>query len=210
MNVIFIEKTKIKVEDNRLFINYISDHYNQLYYKYRQFCKEKDYQWDEDIFQDTIVNCYSAITKKGKLQDTSNQGIENYFFKSFKMNLMREKQYARNQKRDLNVEADDVDVMYEEWTNNNKEDARTKILSDMWKDFSCLYIMMLVEDNWDDEHFYLFRLKHLCNMTYKQLTDKTGIKGVRQKILDVKQWLKDNLTKEEINKAFQLAYGNLL
>lgn len=210
MNVIFIEKTRIKVEDNRLFINYISDHYNQLYYKYRQFCKEKDYQWDEDIFQDTIVNCYSAITKKGKLQDTSNQGIENYFFKSFKMNLMREKQYARNQKRDLNVEADDVDVMYEEWTNNNKEDARTKILSDMWKDFSCLYIMMLVEDNWDDEHFYLFRLKHLCNMTYKQLTDKTGIKGVRQKILDVKQWLKDNLTKEEINKAFQLAYGDLL
>lgn len=210
MNVIFIEKTRIKVEDNRLFINYISDHYNQLYYKYRQFCKEKDYQWDEDIFQDTIVNCYSAITKKGKLQDTSNQGIENYFFKSFKMNLMREKQYARNQKRDLNVEADDVDVMYEEWTNNNKEDSRTKIVSDMWKDFSCLYIMMLVEDNWDDEHFYLFRLKHLCNMTYKQLTDKTGIKGVRQKILDVKQWLKDNLTKEEINKAFQLAYGDLL
>lgn len=210
MNVIFIEKTKIKVEDNRLFINYISDHYNQLYYKYRQFCKEKDYQWDEDIFQDTIVNCYSAITKKGKLQDTSNQGIENYFFKSFKMNIMREKQYARNQKRDLNVEADDVDVMYEEWCNNNKEDSRTKILSDMWKDFSCLYIMMLVEDNWDDEHFYLFRLKHLCNMTYKQLTDKTGIKGVRQKILDVKQWLKDNLTKEDINKAFQLAYGDLL
>lgn len=210
MNVIFIEKTRIKVEDNRLFINYISDHYNQLYYKYRQFCKEKDYQWDEDIFQDTIVNCYSAITKKGKLQDTSNQGIENYFFKSFKMNIMREKQYARNQKRDLNVEADDVDVMYEEWCNNNKEDSRTKILSDMWKDFSCLYIMMLVEDNWDDEHFYLFRLKHLCNMTYKQLTDKTGIKGVRQKILDVKQWLKDNLTKEEINKAFQLAYGDLL
>lgn len=210
MNVIFIEKTRIKVEDNRLFINYISDHYNQLYYKYRQFCKEKDYQWDEDIFQDTIVNCYSAITKKGKLQDTTSQGIENYFFKSFKMNLMREKQYARNQKRDLNVEADDVDVMYEEWTNNNKEDSRTKIVSDMWKDFSCLYIMMLVEDNWDDEHFYLFRLKHLCGMTYKQLTDKTGIKGVRQKILDVKQWLKDNLTKEEINKAFQLAYGDLL
>lgn len=210
MNVIFIEKTRIKVEDNRLFINYISDHYNQLYYKYRQFCKEKDYQWDEDIFQDTILNCFNAITKKGKLQDTSNQGIENYFFKSFKMNLMREKQYARNQKRDLNVEADDVDVMYEEWCNNNKEDSRTKILSDMWKDFSCLYIMMLVEDNWDDEHFYLFRLKHLCNMTYKQLTDKTGIKGVRQKILDVKQWLKDNLTKEEINKAFQLAYGDLL
>ena len=210
MNGIFIEKTRIKVEDNRLFINYISGHYNQLYYKYRQFCKEKYYQWDEDIFQDTIVNCYSAITKKGKLQDTSNQGIENYFFKSFKMNLMREKQYARNQKRDLNVEADDVDVMYEEWTNNNKEDARTKIVSDMWKDFSCLYIMMLVEEQFDDEHFYLFRLKHLCNMTYKQLTDKTGIKGVRQKILDVKQWLKDNLTKEDINKAFQLAYGDLL
>lgn len=209
MNVIFIEKT-IKVEDNRLFINYISDHYNQLFYKYRQFCKEKDYQWDEDIFQDTIVNCYSAITKKGKLQDTSNQGIENYFFKSFKMNLMREKQYARNMKRDLNVEADDVDVMYEEWTNNNKEDARTKILSDMWKDFSCLFIMMLVEENWDEQHFHLFKLKHLCNMTYKQIADKTGIKGVRQKILDVKQWLKDNLTKEEINKAFQLAYGDLL
>lgn len=196
--------------DNTTFINYINDNYKQLYYKYRQFCKEKAYDWDEDIFQDTILKCYEAITKKGKLEDTTNQGIENYFFKAFKMNIQREGQYARNQKRDLNYSSEKVSQVYEEWYNSNNTDAKTKLANDLFKDFSCLYIMHRVEDNFDNEHFYLFKLKTLCGYTYKQLSEKTGWKGVRQKILAVKNWLKDNLSREELNKAFQAMYGDLL
>ena len=198
------------MQDNTTFINYINDHYDELYYKYRQFCKEKNYAWDEDIFQDTILKCYEAIERKGKLEDTSNQGIENYFFISFKMNLKREGQYARNQKRDLNYSSEKISSAYEDWYNATKEDSRTKLINDLYKDFATLYIMTVVEEHFDNEHFYLFKLKQLCGYTYKQLSEKTGIRGARQKVLDVKSWLKNNLTKEEINKAFQAMYGDLL
>jgi hypothetical protein len=198
------------MKDNTTFINYINDHYDELYYKYRQFCKEKDYEWDEDIFQDTIVKCHDAIVKKGRLEDTTNQGIENYFFKSFKMNIQREKQYARNCKRDMNYTTDEVNQLYEDWFNKNADSSRTKLVSDLYKDFATLYIMMVVEENFDGEYFYLFKLKQLCNYTYKQLTEKTGIRGARQKVLDVKNWLKTNLTKDELNKAFISMYGDLL
>lgn len=198
------------MEDATIFINYISGHYDELYYKYRQFCKEKNYGWDEDIFQDTILKCYEAIERKGKLDDTTNQGIENYFFISFKMNIKREGQYARNQKRDLNYSSEKISSAYEEWYNANKEDSRTKLINDLYKDFATLYIMTVVEENFENDYFYLFKLKQLCGYTYKQLSEKTGIRGVRQKVLDVKSWLKDNLTKDEINKAFQAMYGDLL
>ena len=198
------------MQDNKLFIEYINDHYDELYYKYRQFCKEKNYAWDEDIFQDTILKCHDAIAKRGRLDDTSSQGIENYFFISFKLNIKREGQYARNQKRDLNYSSENINAAYEDWYNANKDDSRAKLINDLFVDFSTLYIMMLVEKNFDNEHFYLFKLKTLCGYTYKQLSDKTSIKGVRQKVLDVKNWLKDNLSKDEINKAFISMYGDLL
>ena len=70
--------------------------------------------------------------------------------------------------------------------------------------------MSKVEDNFDQEHFYLFRIKTLGNLTYKQLQQKTNIKGARQKVIDVKNFLKNNVTKEEINDAFQQMYSDLL
>ena len=199
------------MEDKTRFINYINDHYNQLKLKYRRFCIEKDYQWDEDIFSDTILSCYSAIEKKGKLNDTSNQGIENYFFRSFKQNLQREKQYCRVSKRDLNYSSENINEVYEEWYNENNSPAKTKLLNDLWKDFATLYVLTKVEDNFDSEHFLLFRLKYLIpQMTYKKLQEKTQAKKCRQKVVNVKNWVKDNVTKQEIKKVFTLMYGDLI
>lgn len=47
-------------------------------------------------------------------------------------------------------------------------------------------------------------------MTYAQLSEKTGIKGCRQKVVDVKNWLKENVTTKEIKDEFEDIYGNLL
>jgi len=198
------------MNDSELFLLYINNHYNYLKFKYINFCREHNYVFDEDIFSDTILKCYEAINKKGKLEDTTDQGIQNYFFISFKMNLKREGQYARNQKRDLNVSSDDIGELYETWYNDNNVSAMEKIKSDLFKDFSVLYIMTVVEDNFDTEHFYLFKLKTLGNLTYKQLQDKTKIKASRQKVINVKNWLKDNVTKDDIKSAFNLMYGNLM
>lgn len=196
--------------DQDLFLNYISNHYNELKYKYLNFCREHNYQWDEDIFSDTILKCYEAIRKKGKLNDTTPQGIENYFFIAFKLNIKREGQYARNNKRDRNVTSDEINDTYEQWYNDNHISAMEKVKSDLFKDFSILYIMMLVENNFDQEHFYLFRIKTLDNLTYKQLQERTKIKASRQKVITVKAWLRENLTKDDIKKAFNEIYGNLL
>ena len=198
------------MSDTDIFMHYINDNYNHLKYKYINFCKEHNYQWDEDIFQDTILKCYEAIAKKGKLNDTTDYGIEAYFFISFKLNLKRDKMYARNQKRDRNVDSDSINELYESWFNDNNISAMDKVKSDLFKDFSILYIMAVVEDNFDQEDFYLFRIKTLGNLTYKQLQDKTKIKASRQKVINVKNFLKENVKKEDIKSAFNLMYGNLM
>lgn len=198
-------------QHNKLFLNYINDHYTLLKNKYRKFCIEKQYDWDEDVFSDTILNCYNAITKKGQLNDTTAQGIENYFFRSFKQNIQREKQYCRVSKRDLNYTSDSLNIAYENWYNETKDSAINKIRTDLYKDFAILYIMHRVEDEFDQEHFRLFNLKTMIpNMTYKKLQEKTHCTGCRQKVVNVKNWVKDNVTKKEITEAFQRIYGNLL
>ena len=199
------------MKDGQKFLKHINDNYTLLKNKYRRFCKEKDYEWDEDIYSDTIIKCYEAIERKGKLDDATEQGIENYFFRSFKQNIQREKQYCRNAKRDLNVKNDDINALYEEYYNANNSSSENKIKSDLWKDFAVLYIMHIVEDNFDNEHTYLFKLKTLIpNMTYKTLQKKTNIKCSRQKVVTVKNWVKENISKDDVNKAFQRMYGNLL
>ena len=197
--------------DARLFLEYINDNYEILKNKYKTMCVQNQLIWDEDVFSNTILSCYNAINKKGKLDDTSNQGIENYFFRSFKQNVQRERQYCRVSKRDLNYNSDSINLAYENWYNDTKDTAINKIRSDLYKDFATLYIMHRVEDEFDAEHFRLFNLKTLIpDMTYKKLQEKTKCTSCRQKVIDVRNWVRNNVTKEEIKKAFNLMYGNLL
>lgn len=190
-----------------IFINYINNHYQELYNRFQAFCNDKNYDFSEDIFQDTIIKCYSLIERKG-LTDISDKGIENYFFMSFKTNLQREKQYARNQKRDSNIV--DLSGVYEQYT-NSQITQQEKLKSDLYKDYATLYLLSKAEEHFDDEHFYLFRLKTFDkNMTYQKLQEKTGIKGVRQKVVDVKKWLKNNVKQSDVRREFEAIYGDLI
>lgn len=199
------------MKDEQLFINHINDHYQELKNKYFKFCQEKQYDWDEDVYSDTILKCYETIKKNGKLKDTTPYGIESYFFRSFKNNIMNEKNYGRVKKRDMNINSDNINDIYEVWYNDNFSDAKVKIVNDLFKDFSVLYIMAMVENNWDSEHFYLFRIKTLTpNMTFKKLADITKIKGSRKKTIEVIRWVKENIKKEEIRKVFYELYGDII
>lgn len=196
------------MDDQTTFINYISAQYERLKNKYRKYCSLNHYDWDEDIFSDTVVKCYDVIEKKGKLNDTSPEGMESYFFQSFKTNLKREKQYSRNAKRDKNN--DNIEEDYDTWFNEYNESPSAKIKSDLWKDYATIYLITRAEEEFDSEHLYLFKLKYLQNLTYRELADKTKKKGVRQKVLTVKNWLKDNVTKDEVRKAFGEHFGDFL
>ena len=191
------------------YLQWFGKNYATLKRKYSTYCVLNKYEWDEDVFSDTYLKIYDTIRRNG-LKDTTPQGFDNYTFLSFRTNIKREGQYARNTKRDRNIPDEDLNDLYEEYYNGNNVSALEKIKIDLFKDFSILYIMMIVEANFDQEHFYLFRIKTLGNLTYKQLAEKTKIKASRQKVITVKTWLKENLTKDEIKKAFSEMYGNLL
>ena len=189
------------------FLNWINRNYEEQKSKLKAFCADKNYEWDEDIFCDTYLKIYDKILKDN-LKDDSDKGFDGYFFMSFKINTMRKKQYAAVAKRDANVinlsQANEVYL-------NSLLTEQEKLKSDLYKDFATLYLLKQVEDNFDTEHFYLFRLKVFDKtMTYRKLSEKTGIKGCRQKVVDCKNWLKQNVKQEDIRKEFDAIYGEIL
>lgn len=195
------------MEDAKRFINTVNDNYETIKKELQSYCDSVGEKFDEDIFQDTIIKCYTLIEKNGEMKDSSYQGCKNFMFQAFKRNLKREQQYARNQKRDANVT--NLSKHNEVYL-NSKLTQEEKLKSDLYKDFATLYLMKKVEEQFDGEHFYLFRLKTFTNMTYAQLAEKTGIKGCRQKVVDVKNWLKDNVKQQDIKDEFDEIYGDLL
>ena len=201
-----IEQMKENEIQGRKFLNWINENLDSQKTKLMAFCLNKKYDWDEDIFSDCIVKIYDKILKK-KLEDESDKGFEGYLFCTFKQNLHREKLYARNLKRDENNA--NISALNEMFL-NQKLTQEEKLLSDLRKDFTTLYLMQKVEENFDAEHFYLFRLKTFTGMTYRQLYEHTGIKGARTKVVAVKNWLKENVTKQEVDKVFNALYGNIL
>ena len=200
--------TNQEIADN--YLQWFSKHYDELKYKFFNFCREKHLDWNEDIFSDTYLKVYDTITKNG-MKDTSEYGMSAYTFMSFRNNIKLEKVYSRNKKRDRNINSDNINEVYEAWYNENYDSSKTKLLNDLWKDFSTLYIMLQVEQNFDQEHFYLFKLKALTKgMTFKKLQETTNIKSSRKKVLDVFHWIKENITKEDIRKEFYNLYGDLI
>lgn len=200
-------KLERNIPDQEKFINHISQHYDELKNKYRTFCTLNNYQWDEDIFEDTILKCYEAIQRKGKLNDTTPYGMESYFFISFKLNLKREGQYARNMHRVI-MDDDDFFKAFSEYT-ESKGTEHDKLRHDLYVDFACMYIVHLVEENFTSDHTYLFKLKTLCGYTYKQLQEKTRIKGARNMVIEVMNWLKANVTVKLVNDAFSDVFGDI-
>ena len=188
------------------FLQWINDNYDAQKRKLQAFCHDKHYDWNEDIFQDCIIKIYNKILKS-KLVDETDKGFEGYMFISFKINTLREAQYSRNSRRDANVT--NITSRYEAFL-NKKLTTEEKLEHDLKQDFSMLYILNSVEKQFDGESYYLFRLKIFNKYTYKDIAQKTGIKNARQKVIDVMHWIKDNISKDDINNAFYLFYNDFI
>ena len=193
-------------EQANKFLKWINDNYDAQKRKLQAFCHDKHYTFDEDIYCDTYLKIHDKIKRTG-IADDSEKGFENYLFISFKINTLREAQYSRNSRRDSNVT--NIASRYEAYL-NGKLTQEEKLLSDLKKDFSTLYLLTKIEDNFDSQSFYLFKLKTFSNMTYKEIAEHTGIKGARQKIIDCKNFLKMHVTKDDIDNAFHVFQANFL
>lgn len=188
------------MKDEELFIKTIGEMLPVLKPKMKAYCNSMNKQWSEDVFMQTILNCYNAIARKGGLVDKSEKGISNYFFNSFYTNTKREALYSRNAKRD---NTNDLFGEYEHYQGTNLTESE-KVESDLYKDFAVLYLLKRAEQQFDPETFYLFNLKFIGQYTYKQLQEHVKAKAIRQRVAEVKRWLKENVTKEEIDDAFNI------
>lgn len=199
------------MEDHTLFLDYVGKNYDKIQGKIKIICGRNKQPYNQDFLQDSIIRCHNAIKKRGYIKDKTPYGIESYLIKSYFTNVREDKRAAINAKRDLNYNSDNISTLYEDWYNDNNVSALTKIKEDLFKDYSILYLITVVEENFDQEHSYLFKLKNLSkDMTYKKLADKTHIKGCRQKVLEVKEFLQENVTKEQIKESFNEIFSELL
>lgn len=197
------------MEDNTAVTAYftcISQNYNNIRQICNDVCKRNKEQYSEDALNDTVIQVHKIIQKKGKLDDMSDNGIMRYFVRSYVNNLRMEKRYAYHKKRDYNITQEEFNDRYEQ----SLSSKRDKIIKDLLEDFSVLYIMKLVELNFPPEQLYLYKLKMICNKTYKQIHDETKIKKSRDKIIEVNKWVKQNLTRDVIKKEFFDIYGDLI
>lgn len=192
----------------RKFIHHINDNYDRL--KNTALImfnnSKKQIEFSEDIFNDTIIKCYELLERKKSMKDETPKGMDNYFLKSLYLNTMMEKRYAYIKKRTNNVDVNDVLSSRD----NGDSLVQSKLISDLKTDYSVLYIMMKVEEQFDSQHFYLYRLKTLCEMTYKDICNLTKIKGARNMILEVRTWVQNNIRKEDIDKSFHETYGDII
>ena len=199
------------MEDATIFLNYINDNYDKVGGTLKLLSAQRKMKYSEDAFHESILRCHKAISKKGYLKDKSPYGITSYLIRSYFNLINEEKRSAKVKKRDMNYNSDNIGGLYEDYYNSNFTDARQKVVSDLFRDYAVLYVMMIAEQNFDQESFYLFKLKELCkDMTYKKLSEKTKIKGVRQKVVTVKRWIQANVTKDEIRKSFFETFGDIL
>lgn len=208
-------KIRIEIMTNKEkadnYLIWFSHHYQELKGKYAKFCKENNYEWDEDIFSDTYLKIYDCIIKNG-IKDDTPHGMSGYTFMSFKNNIRNEQRYCRSRLRDKNISSDNINDLYESWYNKTQDSSRVKLEHDLFQDFSILYIMLRVEERFDPEYVYLYKVKTLTKgMTFKKLqTEHKNIKSTRKKVIDVQNWVKNNITKEEIRKEFNELYGDLI
>lgn len=193
------------------FMEFMGGNYERLKDKMVRYCTSKHVAYDEDVFGNTVVKIYDKILKDG-MEDDTEAGFESYFFMSFKTNLLRERQYSRNQKQDDNIEQDDIGEVYDRYYNDANDSATVKLMRDLKVDFKTLKILLLVEKNFTQEQYYLFKLKFLEELTYKQLAERTGVKDARNKVLCVLQWLRDNADdiENEIDDEFKAQYDDWL
>ena len=183
----------------------ISLKYNEIKEGFTMECRKTMTDFDEDIFHSTIISCYNTIKLKG-LTDLTEQGMKNYLFKSFKMNTKRETLYMRNARRDFNISGSDAMSIYEK-NGLYEETTEEKIRKQLLNDYSVVYILNLVEKNFDTISFYCFRLKWLIpKMTYQKLREITKVRDCKKRCIDIMKWLKENINEADILTEFEKKY----
>lgn len=183
-----------------LFLEEIAPKLKEYELKWRAYFKEISLSFDIDVLNDTILKCYDTISRLG-LKEGQKESL-NYLFKAFKMNSIRELQYARNKNRE---EVEDVGLLHEQFMNSQKS-ADYRIVYDLWTEFQFNYITRQVELYFDKSAFYLFKLKYILQLEDDKIRKKSRNQNWKKDLKDIVKWLKANVKKEDIVREFNQKY----
>lgn len=129
--------------------------------------------FNEDTYNDTILKVYDSILKGA---DTGGD-LQGYWFKSFKNNLNREKDYSHRKNRE---DIDPFDVLKEKEYEENNINLY----------YSAIYdILLKVKHQFNRKTFEVFRMYLLCDMSYEKLNELTGLSDCKERITKVRKWL---------------------
>lgn len=182
-------------------IGIINDEYEEIKRGFELSCKKEMTAFDEDVFQSTILNCYNAILKNG-MTDLTRQGMKNYLFKSFKMNIKREALYMRNAKRDDNVDDNEMREILD--MRDDTDSTKEKVDAQLFNDWTVIRVLEILEDEFDTITFNCFRLKWLVpGMTYTKLKELTKVKDCKKRCIDVMKWCRENLDMDVFRQYFE-------
>ena len=180
-------------------LQYIGTIYEEYRMKYFKMANDLNYKVSEDILNDTILACYNSIARNN-LSDTTEQGMRNYLFRAFKVNLNAISNYDK--RKDV---VDDLTALAEQYENQG-EATYNKIKKQLLEDYSVIYLLNKVEDNFDTITFNVFRLKTMLPCTYQKLREITKVKDAKKRVVNVMKWVRNNITKQEILTNFKKTY----
>ena len=180
-------------------LQYIGTIYEEYRMKYFKMANDLNYKVSEDMLNDTILACYNSIARNN-LSDTTEQGMRNYLFRAFKVNLNAISNYDK--RKDV---VDDLSALAEQYENQG-EATYNKIKKQLIEDYALIYILEQVENNFDTISFHCYRLKTMLPCTYQRLREITKVKDAKKRVVNVMKWVRNNITKKEILTNFNKTY----
>lgn len=194
------------LRENQELANEYMEYIGTVYMEYVDFFNNIFGEFGGDIASETVLKTYTSIRRHG-MRNLDNENIEqrhrqfrNYFFISAKLNNITKKQDEAKRRGIFQSDNDGVDMV-------DTESSDAKVRKDLLKDYMVMRIIDIVEDNFDDISFRCYRLYSLLEgMTYAKLKQLTGITNCKQRVVDVKKWLRENVDEGELRKDFEREY----
>jgi hypothetical protein len=153
--------------------------------------------YDEDTLQDTVIKVVDIIKRKG-LKDESEKGIESYFFQAFKFNTYQTHLQQQKQLKDDNIDPYDLNIIDEVYSEAPAQYA----------DMASKYILNRIKEEFDPLTVGIWRLRYIVSingeqLNYKKIKAMTKVEDTRRRIVMVNKWIRDNISKEDINRAIK-------
>lgn len=145
------------------FLDYAAREYESNKKKWNSRLSKVGLQFSEDIYNDSILKVYDALSKH-EIEDIN---IEAFWYKSFIQNTKRDSKYSYHKKDDS------IDVL--SYLDEFPVEDKPILLSDIEDKLKTLTPIEL----------NLFLIYYLTDVTYTDLEDLTGIKNIRYKIRSI-------------------------